>query len=257
MVSTVAADRQDVSGLYDIWLHDLTRGTASRFTFGPANNEYPVWSPDGSRIAFYSLRSGHGEPYQKASSGVGQEEILNRDPRPNQLTDWSRDGRYIIEQLIDPKTINDIWVLPTFGDKKPFPYINAEFVENWAKRSPNGQFLAYQSNESKHYEVYVQTFPEHGGKWQISTGGGGLPVWSRDGRELYFISADKKMMAVEVKANGTKFEAGVPKALFAVPAQAQFDVSKDGRFLIHVPVDTAATNVPLTVVVNWQAGLKK
>jgi hypothetical protein len=105
--------------------------------------------------------------------------------------------------------------------------------------------------------VYVQTFPEHGGKWQISTGGGNFPVWSRDGRELYFISADNKLMAAEVKANGAKFEASVPKPLFEVRQAAQFDVSKDGRFLIHVPQDQSATNVPLTVVVNWQSALKR
>jgi len=157
----------------------------------------------------------------------------------------------------DPKTRADIWVFPTFGDRKPFPYVNTEFQEGRAKLSPNGQFLAYVSDESKRDEVYVQTFPEHGGKWQISTGGGDVPVWSRDGRELYFISTDLKMMAVEVKGDGKKFEAGVPKPLFDVRQSAQFDVSKDGRFLIHVPQDQAGTNVPLTVVVNWQAALKK
>jgi Tol biopolymer transport system component len=173
------------------------------------------------------------------------------------VDDWSRDGRYLIENAIDPKTRNDIWVFPTFGDKKPFPYINTEFQEINAKLSPNGQFLAYVSDESKRNEVYVQTFPEHGGKWQVSTGGGNLPVWSRDGRELYFISADNKLMAAEVKANSAKFEASVPKPLFEVRQQTQFDVSKDGRFLIHVPQDQAVTNVPLSVVVNWQSALKK
>ena len=103
----------------------------------------------------------------------------------------------------------------------------------------------------------MQTFPEHGGKWQISTSGGSVPVWSRDGRELYFIGADRKLMAVEVKGDGKSFQASVPKALFEVAAASQFDVNKDGRFLIQVPVEQARTNVPLTVVVNWQAGLKK
>ena len=180
-----------------------------------------------------------------------------RSAPTHRVEDWSRDGRYLIEDVVDPKTSNDIWVIPTFGDRKPFPYINTEFHEDNAKLSPNGQFLAYRSDESKRNEVYVQTFPEHGGKWQISTGGGDFPVWSRDGRELYFISADNKLMAVEVKGDGKKFDAGVPKPLFSVPAQAQFDVSKDGRFLIHVPVAQTATNVPITVVVNWQSALKK
>jgi len=232
--STVAVDRWDGSGVQDIWLHDLVRGTASRFTFGPQAN-VPLWSPDGSKIAYSATRNGHVDTYQKASSGVGQEEAMDKYPRQHRVDDWSRDGRYLIEQVNEPKTRNDIWVIPTFGDKKPFPYLNTEFEEGDAKLSPNGQFLAYVSNESKRNELYVQTFPEHGGKWQVSTGGGGFPVWSRDGRELHFISADNKLMAVEVKGDGKKFDAGVPKPLFDVPAQAQFDVSKDGRFLIHVP----------------------
>ena len=119
--ATVAADRQDASALRDIWLYNLARGTASQFTFGPANNQFPRWSPDGSKIVFHSLRSGNGKPYQKASSGVGQEEVLDKDPRNNLVDDWSRDGRYLILSVIDPKTRNDIWVIPTFGDKKPFP----------------------------------------------------------------------------------------------------------------------------------------
>lgn len=106
-------------------------------------------------------------------------------------------------------------------------------------------------------EVYVQTFPEYGGKWQISTNGGDWPVWSRDGRELCFISPDSKMMAVEIKGYGTGFQASIPKRLFTVPAQEQYDVAKDGRFLIHVPVNQHATGVPITVVKNWQAGIKK
>jgi len=113
------------------------------------------------------------------------------------------------------------------------------------------------SDESRRPEVYVQTFPEHGGKWHISTSGGTFPVWRRDGRELYFIGADRKLMAVEVKGDGKSFQALVPKPLFEVAAIAPFDVSKDRHFLIQVPVDQAATNVPLTVVMNWPAALKK
>ena len=113
------------------------------------------------------------------------------------------------------------------------------------------------SDESRRRNLYVQTFPEHGGKWQISTNGGDWPVWSRDGRELYFISADNKMMAVEIKGTGTAFQASAPRPLFTVPVQEQYDVSKDGRFLIHVPVNQNATGLPITVVKNWQAGLRK
>jgi eukaryotic-like serine/threonine-protein kinase len=156
--------------------------------------------------------------------------------------------------------------LPLFGDRKPFPYLNTEFNEHYAKLSPSGQWLAYVSDETKREEVYVQTFPTAGGKWQVSTNGGSRPIWSKDGKELYFFGPDHKVMAVEVKNDalrgGARFAAGVPKSLFesnfgAVTAlNGWFDVSKDGRFLIPTLVGPV-TSEPMTVVVNWTAGLKK
>ena len=134
----------------------------------------------------------------------------------------------------------------------------SEFIETNARLSPNGQWLAYTSDESKRDEIYVQTFPAPGGKWQISTNGGSHSIWSRDGKDLYFIGAAGKMMAVEIKG-GSKFEAGVPKPLFDVRfpgGNTWFDVGKDGRFLIPVLAEQAAAP-PMTVVANWQAGLKK
>jgi len=276
--NTVAADRDDQqTGFFDLWLHDLARGTASRFTFNSKTNAYPVWSPDGSHIAFSSTRDGGGgsNVYQKATSGVAQDEALDKanpglGKRPE---DWSRDGRYIIELVVGPKYA--IWVLPLFGDRKPFPYLQTDFNENWARLSPNGQWLAYVSDETKRDEVYVQTFPTRGGKWQVSTNGGSRPVWSRDGKELFFIGgvtntptllgADQKLMAVEVKSDavkgGAKFEAGLPKPLFDTHLPANvlnvlFDVSKDGRFLMPIQLEQTAS-VPMTVVANWTAGLRK
>jgi len=251
-VGMVADDGGDV-------VVDLARGGDSRFKFGPQTNEWPVWSGDGSHIAFNTSRDGRTSAYQRATGGTAQDELLDKaaDNRVR-VDDWSRDGRYLIEERPDdPKTKADIWVLPMFGDKKPFNYLHSEFNEQYAKLSPNGQWLAYQSDESKRLEIYVVTFPMLGGKWQVSTGGATRPVWSRDGKELYFISADSKMMAVEIRG-GTKFDFGVPKALFDVrmDAAAWFDVSKDGKFLIPSQVEVAAT-VPMTVVVNWQAGLKR
>jgi len=250
------------TGLYDVWLHDLARGTASRLTFNSKTNRMPIWSPDGSHIAFHS---NDGNLYQKATSGVAPDEPLDNDARNKRADDWSRDGRYIIEETQgDPKTEFDIWILPLFGDRKPFPYLQTQFAERHAKLSPNGHWLAYVSNETKRDEVYVQTFPTPGGKWQVSTNGGGYPVWSKDGKELFFISADRKLMAVEVKVDavrgGPRFEAGVPKPLFDtrfLPTDnSWFDVSKDGRFLIPTIPEQEA-NTPMTVVVNWTAGLKK
>jgi serine/threonine protein kinase len=255
--STVAVDRMDTLGLYDIWLHDMARGTDSRFTFGPVGNQNPVWSPDGSRVAIMSQKYGLGRAYVKAANGVGVEEFVDQDPRSGAVTDWSRDGRYLIENVFEPNTSGDIWVIPLFGDKETFSYVNTGYNEYDGKLSPKGQWLAYVSNETGRNEVFVQTFPEHGGKWQISTNGGAFPVWSRDGRELYFIGADRKLMAVEVTGSANSFQAGVPRQLFEVATQGYFDVSKDGRFLIQVPVMQDSTGVPLTVVTNWQAALKK
>jgi len=152
---------------------------------------------------------------------------------------------------------NDIWVHPQFGDKKPYPYLYSEFREQLGKLSPDGRWLAYMSDESRRYEIYVVSFPQPGGKWQISTAGGFAPVWSRDGRELFFVSADLKMTAVEIRTTGGKFEPGVPKPLFdvRVTASNHYDVSKDGRFLIPSIVEQSA-NAPMTVVLNWPRMLK-
>jgi len=268
--STVAMDRADrQTRLRDIWLHDLARGTDSRFTFGPQLNDYPVWSPDGSHIAFASYRSGGSSIFQRAIGGGAQDELLAKFPGFAGPTDWSRDGRYLIVEVV--RRPNEIWVLPISEDKsgehKPFPFLQSSFNERRGRLSPNGQFLAYESNESSRYEVYVQTFPALGGEWQISTGGGFAPVWSRDGRELFFISADNKMMAVEIKTgiqNGKPvLSAGAAKALFDVNAPVNslsgngaFDVTKDGRFLLPAAAEQVAS-VPLTVVLNWTTALKK
>ena len=256
----VATDRLDrASGYYDIWLRDLTRGTASRFTFNSKTNEFPVWSPDGARIAYHSTRSAPGAIYQKTTSGAAQDEVLDQGAPNKRADDWSRDGRYIIlETAAGGKTRGDIWVLPLFGDRKPFPYLQTEFNERSAKLSPNGQWLAYASDETKQYEIYVQTFPSPGGKWQVSTNGGTSPVWSRDGKELFFIGADQKLMVIEVKG-GAKFEASVPSPLFDTHLSTinpGYDVSKDGRFLMPVAIEQATTP-PMTVVINWNAGMKQ
>jgi serine/threonine protein kinase len=264
--TTVAVQRID-RGFRDIWLHDLARGTASRLTVGPGSNGYPAWSPDGSRVSFFSARNGIGQPFQRNVRGAREDEVLTdpvgEPPTPTSAEDWSRDGRYLILRSVHPTKQFDIWVLPLNPDKpderKAFLYLQTEFAEVWAKLSPDGRWLAYTSDETKRNEIYVQSFPTPGNKLQVSTNGGERAVWSRDGKELYFISADGRMMAVEVKS-GARFEIGLPKGLFSVrlarDTDSWFDVTKDGRFLIPVQVDqTAKTN--MTVVLNWQTALKK
>jgi Tol biopolymer transport system component len=267
--STVAVDRADPqTGVVDVWLLNLARGTESRFTFGQPRNLIPVWSPDGSHIAFNSMRN----LSQKMVSGSGRNEAVEKlldSPHGGEsrifAVDWTRDGRYIVEQLFDdPNTKADIWVLPLAGDHKAVPYLRSESNEQYARVSPNGRWLAYASDESKRFEIYVQTFPNPGEKSQVSANGGTLPVWSRDGKELYFVAPDGKMMAADVKGAGVndpaRFEAGKPIVLFDshIPADgsSRYDVSKDSRFLIPTPVNPPGSG-QITVVVNWTTVLKK
>jgi serine/threonine protein kinase/Tol biopolymer transport system component len=255
--TTVAAQILDSQrGQSDIWLYELLRGTASRFTFGPQASNFPVWSPDGKYIAFRSTRDGPGGLHQKSTTGTAREEVLDESSANKHPDDWSRDGRYIIEEVAGTKG-SDIWILPLFGDRKPLPYLETAFNESYAKLSPDGHWLAYVSDESKRNEVYVQTFPMPGTKWQISKNGGSYPVWSRDGKELFFIGADQAMMSVEVKG-GAQFEASEPNTLFEtrLGSNPQFDVSKDGRFLIPT-LPEQASSAPISIVINWTAALNK
>jgi Tol biopolymer transport system component len=256
--ASVAYDLRDPNtGRFDIWVHEIAAKTDSRFTFGEGSNRFPVWSADGSRIAYTHQRVGDAGIYQRAVSGTGQSEDLDKRTLRRAL-DWSRDGRYLIEESAgDSKTGYDIWVLPLSGDRKAYPFVNTEFAEQQAKLSPDSKWIAYRSDESKRPDIYVETFPTRGGKWQISQNGGLFPRWSRDGKELYYIGLDWKLMAVEIKG-GPKFERGTPKPLFTtrLPVNSWFDVSKDGRFLIPTEVEQRGS-VPITVVVNWTEALKK
>src|SRR5262249_5470108 len=151
----------------------------------------------------------------------------------------------------------DIWLVPMKGARKPFAYINTEFTEINPVLSPNGQWLAYSSDATKRSEIYVETFPTRAAKWQVSANRGSLPRWSRNGKELYFIAPDRKLMAVEIDG-GPKLVRGTPKELFEthLPTNGRYDVSKDGRFLIPTQIESSGS-VPLTVIVNWTASLSK
>jgi len=252
-------------GSPDIWLIETgPRGATERFTFDPATETNPLWSPDGSRIVFSSNRDGPLNLYQKAVGGAGGDGALFKSDNIKVPFDWSRDGRFLLYAEADPKMRQDIWVLPLSEGQKPFPFLQTEFIETHAQFSPDGKWIAYSSNESGTWQVYVRSFPDRGGKWPVSTSGGVQPRWRRDGRELFYISADKKLMAVDVKSDGATFEAGVPKALFDVRVlgvlpgpMLWYTVSKDGqRFLVVTNLEEA-TAPPTTVVLNWTADLKR
>jgi Tol biopolymer transport system component len=253
----VALELTDPSTLsFDIWLIELARGAASRLTSDPGEDTFPVWSPDGSRIAFSSNRRRQSTLYQKLSSGVGGDEELPSSSGPKNTMDWSPDGRFILYRVLSANTKNDIWVLPMFGDRKPYPLLQTEFDEAWARFSPNGRWVAYTSNETGTSEVYVREFQGSGERWRVSTGGGILPLWRRDGKELFYNSGGK-LMAVDVKADRSSFEPGVPKLLFERSGGGNFDVSRDGqRFLIPVLVEESSPE-PITVVLNWTADVKR
>ena len=255
-------------GSSDLWLLDLGRdGLATRFTFDATHeNFFPVWSPDGTQVAFSSNRNGRYDLYRKASSGASSESLLLTTNEEKGVTSWSRDGRFLL-YYINLNTPSNMWVLPLSGDQKPVPFLQTPADEFNGQFSPDGRWVAYQSGESGRYEVYVApsntSAGVSGGKWQISTGGGTSPSWRSDGKEMFYVSLapDTRLMAAAVRAQGAAFDVGTVVPLFAVrppAARSYYQVSPDGkRFLVNMAPPEEATTTPITVVVNWTAGLKK
>jgi eukaryotic-like serine/threonine-protein kinase len=245
----------------DIWIYDVSRGLRTRFTFDPFSDETPVWSPDGNKIAFASSRKRNFNLYMKTVTGAGAEELLLETEEQKFPSSWSPDGRYLAYYVTaNPTTGKDVWILPLFGDRKPFPFAQTSFNEGDAEFSPDGHWIAYSSDESGREEVYVTSFPNPGRKWQVSSAGGMNPRWRRDGNEIYYLNQENAMAATEVSSKGDNFEVGAYQRLFqtrAVRPGKSYDISPDGqRFLINSAVDTSSSS-PLVLVVNWTDGLKK
>jgi eukaryotic-like serine/threonine-protein kinase len=244
------------------WLYDLSRDTLARLTFGGTVNQAPVWSPDGKRLAFQSNREGSLSLFSQLADGSGGLERLRGGLAGGAANSWSSDGQLLAFVDVDPATGWDIWVL-RLSDRKAQPFLQAAFNENAPRFSPDGHWLAYASDETGHFEVYVQPYPGPGGKWQISADGGMEPAWNPNGRELFYRSG-RKMMAVEI-ATQPGFTAGKPRVLFEgdyVPTPLQFpnyDVSQDGqRFLMLKPSEQeAAAPTQINVVLNWFEELKR
>jgi Tol biopolymer transport system component len=250
----------------DVWLLELGRGVLSRFTFDPAQDVFPIWSPDGSRIVFGSNRKDSSDLYQKPAIGAGTEELLLATAQEKFPTDCSPDGRFLLYRSVDPKTGDDLWALPLDGDRKPFPVVQTNFDERDAQFSPDGKWIAYQSNESGRFEIYIQPFPGPGSKLQVSTNGGAQVRWGPNGKELFYIALDARLMAVPIRlaSNPQTAEPGSPTPLFATRVggalqgtfRQQYDVSSDGqRFLMNTITEEAAS--PITVILNWNPEAKK
>ena len=243
----------------DIWIVDLSRGTEQRFTFDPAADFWPIWSPDGSRIVFSSWRDGHiADLFEKAAAGTGQAQLLLESDYPAGPIDWSVDGEFVLYNEIHPETSNDLWLLPMSGDRQPTPFVQTPFVDAEGTFSPDGRWVAYNSDDSGAFQVYVQRVPASGGKWQVSTTGGVMPQWRGDGRELYYTSLDNEVMAVDVEAEGDTLEVGIPHRLFPLAftfgERNPFNVTTDGqRFLVNALVEGST---PITWVFNWTAELE-
>ena len=257
--------------LGDIWTLDSARGVRTRLTFRRGPGSSPVWSPEGSRIVF-SAGNGVDVLYEKPSSGAGDEkELFKKTGEIKVLSSWSRDGRFLFYTTVNnPTTGNDLWVLPMEGDHKPVLLLGTPLSEAGATLSPDMHWLAYQSDETNRGEIYVRPFLASGpsgvpalgeGKWQVSKDGGNDPKWRADGKEIIFQAPPNgtSKMAVDVKVNGAAFEPGIPQELFRAPLDYGWDVTADGkRFLLSIlPVGQQTARTPITVLLNWQAELKK
>ena len=247
----------------DIWLFDLTRnGSKSRLTFDPQSDGDPIWSPDGTRIVFDSNRAGDGHThlYMTSSNGTGNDQRLSTSDADEFPSSWSYDGQNILLVSFAGNHAA-VSMVPLGGDHEPKPLLQSSaFDQGAATFSPDGRFIAYESAESGRNEVYVQTYPLSGRKWSISSEGGLFPVWRGDGKELLYITADGKVMSVEIKP-GLALETAVPRQLFQTSIKINsggrpYDVRPDGaRFLIKTPAE-ANNPAPMTIILNWQAGLK-
>jgi Tol biopolymer transport system component len=254
--SVVFSRRNPRTGFYELWLHDVQQRIERRLTTANATNTtWPVWAPDSARVAFTSTRGGAAGLFvQRTSGGAAEEALLER--ARGLPTDWSRDGQLLYQAAAPggPSTGLDIWALSVAGDPNPRVVLNSQAIERRPRVSPDGRWLAYMSDETSRFEIYVQSFPTPSNKWTITTTGAGSPVWSRDGSELYYMAPGGRLMAAAVKT-GTTFEAQPPRPLFDVPRYYEmdtwFDVSRDGRFLIPVMAASDAAEAPISLWTNW------
>jgi Tol biopolymer transport system component len=251
----------------DIWLVDASRGR-SRLTFEPGAERHPLWSPDGTRLIFSSPRNGRPPGlFEKMTNGAAETLFFESD-LILQPTDWSRDGRFVVYGRRDSKTQWDVWVVPANAgraDRKPTIYLPTPFNEHHGRLSPDGRWMAYASDESGRWEVYVSAFPGGGGRWQISAGGGVEPRWRSDGKELFYVSPDGTLMAVALQFNQRSVLLAAPRPLFtarfgefgAQIFRPVYAPSHGGhKFLVNVIVEETTAS-PVTMILNWPAAMSR
>jgi serine/threonine-protein kinase len=251
----------------DVWTYDVVRATLSRLTTDPGADHSPLWTPDGQRIIFTSTRAGYPELFWRPADGTGSDERLpahSKDLVDLLASGWSADGKSLLFVEVSQSIQGAIGQIAVERPSDAKMLVKNAFNNSMAAVSPDGRWIAYHSNISGRYEIYFERYPELGNRQQISTGGGRLPLWSRDGRELFFSSLDgRQMLAVPVQA-GRAIVAGRPQALFELAMLAQgggnrpYDSAPDGRFfVIRTGQPEAGTPPQIVVVQNWFEELKR
>jgi eukaryotic-like serine/threonine-protein kinase len=256
---------------YKLWIFDLFRDKQIRLTFGPVRTAFPVWAPDGKSVVFGSNTRGAYQLAQQPSDSTGSEQIILDSEMSKYATSWSADGRFLAyNTTTQGSALTELWVLPLFGERKPYRFLQGGFNVGQGQFSPDGRWMAYSSDESGKPEVYVTRFPGAGTKWQISQAGGTSPRWRRDGKELFYLAPDADLMLAEVDGSGTIFQVGAVRRLFHVllktgasrldlnPTNEQigYDAAPDGKwFVANAP--TLGSPPPITLITNWTPELGK
>jgi Tol biopolymer transport system component len=235
----------------DIWVFDLSRGVRTRVTFDPSDDVAPTWSRDASALIFASNRAGHFDIYRKAATGVGPDELILKDESEKYPTAWSPDGRWVLFWTFGSDG-TQVRLLSLTGDRSSTGFIGSP--TNPARLSPDGRWAAYYSSESGRSEVYVVSFPTPSAKWQLSNAGGSLPQWRGDGREVFYLGRDNRMMAVSLQERGSGLEVAAPQPLFEsrpVGPRSFFDVLPDGqRFLVNSRRGDSLSS-SISLLQNW------
>jgi eukaryotic-like serine/threonine-protein kinase len=245
-------------GKQKLWLYDLARGTSGPFTFGEGSDQYPTWSPDSRQVAFSSTRHGKEEIYVKPVEGGSDEQQLLSADGQAEPDRWSSDGKFILYDFVGKTNGTDVWALPLFGERKPFPVVSGPSNENWGIFSPDGKWVAYSSDESGRAEIYVVRFPSGSGKRQVSTGGGIASFWPT-GKELFYFLPDWHVIGVELDTRADNLVVGNSRQLFGgrqFGNTASMFVAPDSkRWLAAFTVEQPNAS-PLILTTNWSATLK-